>query len=79
MTSSFCNLGLRFEGLFWEEVYFEGPKSSLKGTEDFNLERRSPPVFNIEAPYMSLHFEGLSNFSLLVEALVRIQDVDPRA
>ena len=25
VTASFCNLGLRFEGLFWERYIFEGP------------------------------------------------------
>ena len=37
VRSSFCNLGLRFEGLFWERYMLKG-QSRLKGIEDFNLE-----------------------------------------
>ena len=38
VTSSFCNLGLRFEGLVWESRgIFWRPKSCLKGIEDFKI------------------------------------------
>ena len=38
VRSSFCNMGLRFEGLVLREVYFEGPSRVWKGIEGFNLE-----------------------------------------
>ena len=52
--------------------------SCLKGIEDFNLEHWSRSMFKISKPSYEIHFEGLSNFSPLIEGLVPIQDVNTR-
>ena len=43
MTSSCCNLGLRFAALF-RERYILRAKSRLKGIEDFDLEHWELPL-----------------------------------